>query len=306
MRPGSPKPEWNRFGRRHTLLTLHVYHRDGSLQTAVDRNRWRNLGVSAGILLLLGASIAFLLMTVGRAHRLARQQLEFVAGVSHELRTPLAVLKSAGENLADGVIQNTDRAQQYGQLIKNEVGRLSDMVEKALLYAGIQSGKRVYDTSPVDIAGVIEEVVHKTRSRFNDVSIETTIDSDVPLVRGDAEALHSLIDNLISNAVKYGGEAKWVGITARPVKKKGSAFIEICIKDNGIGIPQQDIDDVFHAFHRGSNARDAQIQGSGLGLSVARHILEAHGGTIAVNSKVNHGTEFIIHLPALQENGATT
>jgi two-component system sensor histidine kinase SenX3 len=304
FRHNAARPQRNLFNQRNALLVLLVKHRDGSLQLAVDRNRWRNLGVSAGILLLLGASVVFLVITVERSRKLAQQQLEFVAGVSHELRTPLAVLKSAGENLADGVIQDKDRAQQYGQVIKSEVGRLSDMLEKALLYAGIQSGKRAHDYAPVDMGAVIKEVVNKARAC--DVSIETTIDPELPLVHGDTDALHSLIENLLSNAVKYSSEKKWVGIAARPIRKGEMLFVEIAVRDKGIGIPQQDIDDVFLAFHRGSNARDAQIQGSGLGLSLTRHILEAHKGTISVQSKLDEGTEFVVQIPAIQEGTAIT
>ena len=141
---GTGESEWRM--REHGLFELRLKHREGSLEAAVNNNRLRNLGISFGVLILLGASIVFLLLSTNRARRLAQQQLEFVAGISHELRTPLAVLKSAGENLADGVIQEKDHTRKYGELIKNEVMRLSEMVEKALAYAGIQSGKQRYES----------------------------------------------------------------------------------------------------------------------------------------------------------------
>jgi len=122
----------NRGEERQERSRLFIKHRTGSLETVVANNRIRNICISFGVLLLLGASVLFLVISASRAKQLAQQQMDFVAGVSNELRTPLAVLKSAGENLADGVIYEKDHTRKYGELIKNEVVRLSEMVEKAL------------------------------------------------------------------------------------------------------------------------------------------------------------------------------
>ena len=149
--------------REQGLFELRLKNREGSLEVAVNNNRLRNIGISFGILLLLGASVVFLLLSTNRARRLAQQQIEFVAGISHELRTPLAVLKSAGENLADGVIQEKERTRKYGELIKSEVLRLSGMVEKALAYAGIQSGKQNYELRPLDVAPIIMEALQNIK-----------------------------------------------------------------------------------------------------------------------------------------------
>ncbi|MBI5472394.1 MAG: hypothetical protein HY961_08630 [Ignavibacteriae bacterium] len=298
---GSP-PNGDRFRFRPSLYTLHVKHRVGSLQEAVDRNRWRNLGISFGILLVLGGSIVFLVISAVRAQRLAQQQLEFVAGVSHELRTPLAVLKSAGENLADGVVQDNDRTQQYGKVIKHEVIRLSEMVENALAYAGIQSGRQTYELHPTDLPALIEETIRRTKARLHDADlvIESSIDPALPPIRGNAEALHSVFENLIANAIKYSGDKKWIGISAHAKQNNVGWIVEVVVRDTGIGIPQEDLSRIFHAFQRGANARDAQIQGSGLGLAITKHIIEAHGGSIAVSSTLNSGTEFTLQFPAMQ------
>jgi len=287
------------------LYELRIRHRDGSLEVAVNNNRFRSLGISFGVLLLLGASVGFLLISANRAQRLAQQQLEFVAGVSHELRTPLAVLKSAGENLADGVIQGKDHIRQYGELINSEVIRLSEMVEKALAYAGIQSGEQVYELRPVDIAAMIEAAIYKAKKIIpkDNFTVEVSIDQKLPQVIGQSAALQSACENLIINAVKYNSTRKWIKIEAHPVSVSNALYVEIIVMDKGIGIPANDLPNIFKPFYRGSNAIDRQIHGSGLGLSITKHIVEAHKGTISVKSTANEGSVFTMRLPIAVQTG---
>jgi len=287
------------------LYELRIRHHDGSLEAAINNNRLRSLGISFGVLLLLGASVGFLLISANRAQRLAQQQLEFVAGVSHELRTPLAVLKSAGENLADGVIQEKDRTRQYGELINSEVIRLSEMVEKALAYAGIRSGEQVYEFHPVNISDVIEAAIHKAKKVIpKDIfSIEVSIDQKLPQIIGQAAALQSACENLIINAFKYSSTRKWIKVEAHPAPISNASYVEIIVRDCGIGIPAKDLANIFKPFYRGSNAIDKQIHGSGLGLSITKHIVEAHKGTISVKSTAKEGSVFTMRLPIAFQAG---
>src|SRR4030095_12969171 len=117
-----------------------VQHQSGSLEAAVAGARRRNIALSFGVLLLLTLSIGLLAIASRKAQRLAEQQIEFVAGISHELRTPVAVIRSAAENLSQGVVGNTERVKRYGQMIEGEARRLGEMVERVLQYAGIESG----------------------------------------------------------------------------------------------------------------------------------------------------------------------
>jgi signal transduction histidine kinase len=303
MAPGGP--EWRM--REHGLFELRLKHRKGSLEIAVNNNQLRNLGVSFGVLILLGASIVFLLLSTNRARRLAQQQLEFVAGISHELRTPLAVLKSAGENLADGVILEKERTRTYGELIKNEVVRLSEMVEKALAYAGIHSGKQRYELRPLPIAPVITEAIRNTKKLLplHNVTVETDIDHSLPHVLGDTAALQSALENLIINGIKYSTEKKWIRIEAHHVNNGEGSFIEIKVMDRGIGITAAESSDIFKPFYRGRNAIDGQIQGSGLGLSITKHIIESHRGIISVKSSPFEGSVFTILLPSIIQDEET-
>jgi len=305
----NPRPRESQSNGRNEHSQMYIKHTQGSLETVVANNRMRNLGISFGILLLLGASVIFLVSSASRAAQLAQQQMEFVAGVSHELRTPLAVLKSAGENLADGVISEKDRTQKYGELIKSEVIRLSDMVEKALTYANIQSGKQQYEFHSVDIAAVLQKTIDEINRRIpkDSVTILPCIEQALPPVHGNEIALQSAFENILGNAMKYSDAAKWIKITTRLLPPAGQqTFIEIAVQDHGIGISPESLHKIFTPFYRGKNAIERQEQGSGLGLSITKHIVEAHGGTISVTSTLNVGSVFTILLPIRMKKKETT
>lgn len=282
---------------------LLVKHRAGSLDAAVGNIRRRNLAVSFGILLLLGASVGFIVLSSRRAQRLAAQQMEFVAGVSHELRTPLAVICSAAENLADGVIDNSDQIKRYGGLIRDEGRRLTGMVEQVLEFAGAQSGRKTYELRPTDLSRVIEDAIAACHLQLQEggFEIEKNIPADLPMINADAAALSRAIQNLLHNAMKYCGDNRWIGLSAewdnlpdRP------AEIRINISDRGIGIAPSELAHIFEPFYRGKEVVASQIHGNGLGLSLVKHIIEAHGGKVSVESKAGHGSQFTLQLPLVR------
>jgi signal transduction histidine kinase len=281
---------------------VYLKHRAGSLEAAVGSVRRRSLGISFGVLLLLGASIALLLVSTRRAQRLAEQQMEFVAGVSHELRTPLAVIRSAAENLADGYIGDPTQVKRYGAVIRDEGRRLTDMVEQVLEVAGVQSGRKAYQLYPTDPQPIIEQAINACHLQVLEanVSIEAKIEARLPLIAADATALNRAIQNLINNAIKYGGESGWVGISAEAVKADGRGEVRITVADRGIGIAPTDLPHIFEPFYRGREVIAAQIHGSGLGLSLVKHIVEAHGGRINVTSESGKGTSITLTLPTVE------
>jgi two-component system phosphate regulon sensor histidine kinase PhoR len=266
----------------------------------VAENRERNLFLSFGILLLFGSSIVILSIAANRAQRLAKQQAEFVAAISHELRTPLAALLSAGENIADGLVREKDRLQKYGDLIKEEVIRLSDMVEKALAYSKIQSGKNTIEYRPLAVQDLVDDAIREARKQYQKdrLTIETFYDNDLPRIMGDPKELKSAIDNLIANALKYSKQNKIVKITATKASTKKHFYVRLSISDVGTGIPSDELPHIFDPFYRGRNATEGQVKGSGLGLSIAKHIVESHGGSIFVESSPGKGSTFTIRLPA--------
>jgi len=287
----SAEPRWN----------LVVKHQAGSLEAAVAAARNRSLAMSLGVLLLLGASIAMIVASTRRAQRLAAQQMEFVAGVSHELRTPLAVIRAAGENLADDIVGDPDKTRQYGELINREGRRLSDMVERVLLFATIRSDSLQLQSLPVAIGEVIDDAIDSNRSLIAEqsVTVKKEVPENLPAVLGDAGALNSALQNLLSNALKYSRRGDTVGIQVRETaSSQGRHEIQIAVRDEGDGIPSNEIPHLFEPFFRGQRARQAQIQGSGLGLSLVKQVIEAHGGSISVESVPDAGSTFLVRLPA--------
>jgi len=275
---------------------LAIQHRVGSLEAAVARARHHNMAVSLGILALLAVTSGLMVITTQRAQRLARQQIEFVAGVTHELHTPLTAIRSAGQNLADGVVADAQQVRRYGSLIEREGRRLSDLVGQVLELAGIQSGRKVYQVQPEEVQRLVDGALEDCRVLLDErkVRVEREIPPDLPPVLADGAALRRALRNLIENAVRHGGTGNWVGLRAR-----GAADgVEITVADRGPGIRREDLPHLFKPFYRGKDTAANGVPGSGLGLSVVRYVVEALGGKVSVESDDGRGSAFTLHLPA--------
>lgn len=273
---------------------LLAQHERGSLAAAVGEVRQRNLFISFGILLLMGVSIGLLALSSRRAQRLAQQQMEFVAGVSHELRTPVAVIRSAAENLSQGVVGDADRVRRYGETIEAEARRLGEMVERVLHFAGIESGRvaRV----PLAIEPLVEEAIQAALPHAGGAVVDRRIAPGLPPIVGEAAAIRSAVQNLLTNAVKYGGADGWIGVRAEASADRRE--VRVTVEDHGGGIAVADLPHIFDPFYRGSDATARRIQGSGLGLALVRRIAEAHGGRVSVETRDGAGSAFTLHLPA--------
>ena len=285
-----------RDGARWALL---VQHQSGSLQAAVASVRRRNLAISFGILILLSGSIGLLAASSRRAQRLAQQQMEFVAGVSHELRTPIAVIHSAAENLSQGLVSG-DRIKRYGQTIETESRRLGEMVERVLQYAGIASGLGAGARVPLNPGELIDAAIASETQVLGPVNVQRMIEPDLPPVLGDARALQSVVQNLLANAVKYGGVDGWVGIRAERASRGRRVEVRITIEDHGPGIPSEELPHIFEPFYRGAHAISRQVHGNGLGLALVKQIVTAHGGDVSVSTHPGAGSAFTICLPSAE------
>ncbi len=311
--PPRNDPQW-RFGRHHDPMfalprfepirasadtldwQLIVQHRRGSLDAVVAGMRRRNLGISFGVLLVLAATMALIISASHRAQRLAQLQMDFVAGVSHELRTPLAVITSAADNIADGVIDSKQQLARYGTVIKKQAAQLNHLVEQILLFAAARQHRLSYALRPLRVADVIDTAVSHVADlvRENGCTVERSVAPDLPRILGELAPLSHCLQNLITNAVKYGGEDRWIGIGAALASNGREVLITVA--DHGAGITSGELEQIFEPFYRSPAATEAQIHGTGLGLPLARSIAEAMHGSLAVTSELGRGTTFTLHL----------
>jgi signal transduction histidine kinase len=290
-RPATARPAWQ----------LVLQHSAGSLDAAVGQARRRNLWLSFGILAVLAAGVGLIVVNAERSRKLAVQQMDFVATVSHELRTPLTVIRSAAQNLSAGVVSDPAQAKRYGDLIEAEGRRLTDMIEQVLEYAGLSGNRRLAPAQPIDAAAVTRDVAEASAPLFDAEACTAQIDiaDDLPLVVADEGAVRRALTNLVANALKYGADGRWIGISARRGGSYGHAEeVQISVSDRGRGIEADDLPHIFEAFYRGRYAVERQIHGNGLGLSLVKRIAEADGGRVTVTSAPGQGATFTMHLPA--------
>ena len=300
---GEPVPIFDELrgpGGEHSRWLLYVSDSGGTLDALVERARWRNLAWSAVLFALLVATAWVLIRYTRQAQQLAELQMNFVAGVSHELRTPLAVIGTAGYNLRGKLSENPAQVIRYGSLIESEAQKLTAMVEQILQFASLRSGRNTLRSEAVLVEDIIEEGLQSSKElQAAACEVEKKIEPRLPVVLGDPVALRHAIQNLLSNAAKYGTEgSKWVGVTASSAETEAGAFVEIRVADHGPGIPLDEQAHVFDPFFRGKYAIQDQIHGTGLGLDLVRRIVEAHGGTIRVESAPMQGAEFVMRIPA--------
>jgi signal transduction histidine kinase len=273
------------------------------------------LSAVIGVLVLLRLSgLVRAVERAGRAERDARQQAEraqqlltfqnqklveidnlkdeFVSSVSHELRTPLTSISGYVEVLLEGEADQERRG--YLSIVDRNAQRLLGLVSDLLFAARLQDGRLVLDRAPVDLAEIVADSVASARPRAETAAVEITVDeSPVPTVMGEAGRLAQLMDNLVSNAIKFtppGGR-----IDIRLAERDSHVRLEV--SDTGIGIPEPEREKLFERFFRSQNALERQIQGTGLGLYISKAIVEAHGGRIGVQSAEGRGTTFVVELP---------
>lgn len=287
----SPSEKWK--------LMLKI--RNDTLEGIVDKARKRNLLTSYCILAILGISMVMVYVSARRVGSLARRQLRFVYGVSHELRTPISVIRSAGENLADGVITDMDQQKQYGRLIRDEGRRLSTMVENILSFSSLQNGKTTLNLKAARIIDILEKCIN-TRSGSNDLpepDIKIESDSNVPLVKVDCNSIKIAFSNIIENCIKYSPYDSSILIQIR--YESSDNQLVIYFEDHGRGIDAEDLPYIFDPFFRGKNTEEQRTSGNGIGLSLVNNIIKKHGGKIEVNSQRHEGTTVSIILPVIPE-----
>jgi signal transduction histidine kinase len=226
--------------------------------------------------------------------------MDFVASVSHELRTPLTGIVSAAQNIADGIVDDKVRVRRYGTAILSQAEQLTELVEQILLFSASAKARHRYHLQAVSVEKLIECALSNTASliRASAVTVERQVQPGLPWVMVDFNAFSQCLQNLIVNAVKYGGEQRWLAISAAQKDSlEHKKEIVIAVHDHGIGIEKHELKHIFEPFYRAPIATAAQIHGTGLGLPLAKNIVEAMGGRLTVESEPRKGSTFTIHLP---------
>ena len=292
-----------RYSETEEPWTLILRNQDGPLEAVVAKLRRRNTLIGGLVLLLLGASMSVIVLASHRAQRLAKLEMGFVASVSHELRTPLSAILSAGENIADGLIDTKAGLARYGAIITSQTSQLIDLVDQVLRFSATRDGSQHYQLQPLEIPDLLESLRENTAGLVlaAGFTLDQEIETGLPPVMGDRTALTRCLQNLVANAVKYSPAHRTILIAAKieesATRKKQ---VRISVIDRGLGISPSELRHVFEAFYRSPQVASAQIHGTGLGLTLASEIAGAMGGTLTVESEIGKGSAFTLHLPVLE------
>jgi two-component system sensor histidine kinase SenX3 len=287
------------YGPHDEAWVLILQHRTGPVG-AIARNVWhRDLMTGGVVLLLLAANMGLVVFASYRAQKLAKVQMEFVASVSHELRTPIAAIFSASENIRDGYVEGRKNLKFYGSILTSQARQLIELVDRILLFASTRSGKTQYLLCPLTVSEIFQAVRKNVTDLVEEAgcTIEEHIEPGLPPVQGDLSAVCACLQNLISNAIKYGGEEHWIGLSAACLEtEKHTKEVRISVQDHGQGISNSELPHIFEPFYRSPKAVSAQIHGTGLGLALAKRVAAALGGRISVVSEIGVGSTFTLHL----------
>lgn len=276
-------------------LKLHLRYRERSIADDVRRWQFGTTALIGFIDLMLGAGLYLVYANVRREMHLSRLKSDFVANVSHELKTPLALIRLYAETLEMGRVANAQRAHEYYRVISKESQRLTQLINNILDFSRIEAGRKEYSFQPTDVAHVVEDVIESYRFQIEQqgFALEVAISEGLPEVDADQEALSQAVINLVNNAIKYSRDDKWLRVA---VSREGSA-LHVAVSDRGIGVARDQQKRIFEKFYRAEDSLVHETKGSGLGLSLVRHIMEAHGGEVKVESASGRGSTFTLVLP---------
>jgi two-component system phosphate regulon sensor histidine kinase PhoR len=269
----------------------------GELAEKARRRRLLEMSLLGLSCVVVVAGVVALLLATFQERRLAQLRGEFVANVSHELKTPLALVRMFGELLMTGRVANEEKQRQYLSIIVRESERLTALIENVLDFARVERGKVAYDFAPADVSAVVARAVDACRYRAETEGMRLEVvndDPSAPTVEAviDERAVQLAVINLVENAIKY---APGTDVVRVELAREGTKDVAIKVVDHGPGIDPADYERIFERFYRGKRAAD--VRGSGIGLSLVEHVVDAHEGEVFVRATPGGGATFVIRLP---------
>ncbi|HYW34054.1 MAG TPA: HAMP domain-containing sensor histidine kinase [Balneolaceae bacterium] len=272
---------------------------------ASQHSLWINLIILSGAFIFLVGAMLFMFFTARREEALAQRQSDFLANVTHELKTPISVMQAAGENLADGRVENQKRLQSYGSHIYSAAVRLRNMIDHLLEVAKTDANESFVHRTPLAIGEKVRDYIEREKSYITEnkgFTLETSIQEHLPEVMVDEHSLTTIMKNLISNAIKYSGEDKYLGI--RLFQEESDIVLQV--EDHGIGIEGKAKNHIFEKFYRAEDPLTAKTNGYGLGLSIVKNLINLNGGTISVQSSKGQGSTFTVRFPVMRKSTKDT
>ncbi len=274
-------------------ITLVNADLEMGLNQFAQRRRLMMMGLGMLALLVITASY-FIGRAVSRELAAARLQSDFVSAVSHEFRTPLTSMRQFTEMLVEDENLPAEKRQTYYLAQERATSRLSRLVESLLDFGRMEAGARPYRLERLDVGRLVRSITEEFRqeSNVNKLVLDCTIPEDGPIVNGDREALTQALWNLLDNAMKYSGKVPVVR-----VEVEAGSQVAIRVRDQGFGISPSERNRIIRKFVRGSSAKELGIKGTGIGLAMVKHIVDAHGGKVLIDSELGKGSTFTILLP---------
>ena len=277
-------------------LKSFLRYRDATIEQDVNHWKMGTFALVGFIDVMLAAGLMLVFSNVRREMHLSRLKSDFVANVSHELKTPLALVRLFAETLEMGRVQSPEKAQEYYHVINKESQRLTQLINNILDFSRIEAGRKEYRMAPTNLGRVVASVLETYRFQIEQqgFQLEESVAADLPLVDADAEALTQALLNLVNNAIKYSRDDKQILVQ---VRRDGDS-VRLSVQDHGIGVAKPEHKKIFEKFYRAEDSLVHETKGSGLGLSLVKHIMDAHGGRVEVESAPGRGSLFTLVLPA--------
>ena len=289
------------FGAALPSWRVALYHPHGMSPRAAIRRQATVFTIAFGLLLVvIVAGLVATYRLVRRETEMARLKADFVANVSHDLKTPLSLIRMFGETLEMGRVTDEAALHEYYRVITRESERLSRLIDNVLDFSRIEGGARTYDIAPT----AVEPLIRETLEAFGYVlakegfKVEVTVPPDLRKVPMDAGAVGQVLANLVDNAIKFSAERKWLGVEA----EIQTGHLTLTVADKGIGIPLAELEKIFQKFYRVGRSETQGGRGSGVGLALVRHVAQAHGGRVTVESRPGEGSRFTLWLPLCRES----